>query len=83
VLVYLLEFYYYPERRRTFPANTLVHSSGDLRSRSTSELLFSQKTKLPRLSTVCSGKSVTASKLPIPDHLSGIIKLDLLLDENK
>jgi len=32
-----------------FPANTLVHSSGDLRSRSASELLLTQKTKLPRL----------------------------------
>ena len=34
-------------------ANTLVRSSGDPRSRSASELLLTQKTKLPCLSTVC------------------------------
>ena len=44
---------------RAFPANTLDRSSGDLRSRSASELLRTQKTKLPRLTTVCSGKPDT------------------------
>jgi hypothetical protein len=32
-----------------FPANTLIRSSGDLRSRSAAELLLTQKTKLPCL----------------------------------
>jgi hypothetical protein len=32
---------------RAFPANTLICSSGDLRSRSAAELLLMQKTKLP------------------------------------
>jgi len=36
-------------RCRAFFANTLIRSSGDLRLRSTAELLLSQKTKLPCL----------------------------------
>ena len=42
---------------RPFPANTLIRSSGDLRSRSTAELLLTQKTELPCLSTVCLRKT--------------------------
>ena len=34
---------------RAFPANTLIRSSGDLHSRSASELLLTQKTELPCL----------------------------------
>jgi hypothetical protein len=65
------------------PQTRSFRSSDFTRSRSDSELSHMRKTKLPLFSTVCSEKSVTASKLPIPDYLSGIIKLDLLLDENK
>ena len=39
-----------------FPSNTLIRSSGYIRSRSAAELLLMQKTKLPCLSTVCLGK---------------------------
>ena len=46
-------------RCRAFPTNTLLRSSGFSRSCSASELLLTQKTELPRLATVCSGKPDT------------------------
>jgi hypothetical protein len=49
---------------RAFPANTLTRSSGDFRSRSTSELLLMQKTKLPCLSTVCIRNTRHLSLIP-------------------
>jgi hypothetical protein len=38
-----------------------LRSCGFIRSRSASELLLAQKTKLPRLTTVCSGQPNTVS----------------------
>jgi hypothetical protein len=51
----------HPSQTRSF------RSSGFNRSRSASELLHAQKTKLPRLSTVCSG--ITRH---LPDDIFGI-----------
>jgi hypothetical protein len=40
-----------------------LRSGGFIRSRSTSELLLTQKTKLPRLTTVCLGQPDTDTNL--------------------
>ena len=47
-------------RYRNLHTNTLARSGGGLRSRSASELLLTQKTELPRLTTVCLGDPDTA-----------------------
>jgi hypothetical protein len=55
-----------------------LRSGGFNHSRSASELLHTQKTKLPRLSTVCSGQPDAAS-----NDISGIIRFSVLTQTSK